>query len=130
MQLLDLAAGNFSEVLLEDPGRSCLVLFEARRYSRLARLLAVEAHHVRVPTTLIADPYCDWGWGVVDEMFVVQTEMNQFWDSTAPMASLASLLINGVFNELGPAVEKRMNEVSAYYSRFIGYVGDPNDPIE
>lgn len=130
VQLLDLAAGNFSEVLLEDPKDSCLVLFEARRHSRLARLLAAEAHRGRIPTTLITDPFCDWGHDLVDEMFVVQTEMNLFWDWTAPMASLVGLLINDIFNELGPAVEKRMNEVSTLYSRFVGYVGDPAGPVE
>jgi hypothetical protein len=44
------------------------------------------------------------------------------------MASLANLLVNGVFIELGPAVEARMNEVSRLYSRFTGYVGDPSGP--
>jgi DNA-binding MurR/RpiR family transcriptional regulator len=130
VHLLDLAAGNFAEVLLEDADECCLVLFEARRYSRLARLLAVEAHRARIPTTLITDAFCDWGRGLVDEVFVVQTEMNQFWDSTAPMASLCTLLSSGIFNELGPTVEARMNEVSELYSRFIGHVGDPSGPVK
>jgi hypothetical protein len=62
-------------------------------------------------------------------MFVVQTDINQFWDSTAPAASLISLLINSIFNELGPAVEARMNKVSALYTRFTGYVGDATGPV-
>jgi hypothetical protein len=41
------------------------------------------------------------------------------------MASLVNLLINGVFNEIGPAVEDRMNKVAALYSSFIGYVDGP-----
>jgi hypothetical protein len=59
----------------------------------------------------------------------VQTDLNQFWDSSAPMASLIALLINSIFNELGPSVEARMNEVSALYSRFIGIVGDSGGPL-
>ena len=128
MNLVDLAAGNFSEVLLSDVKKSGLVLIEGRRYSRLAKLLATEAKRAGIPTTLITDAYCDWGRDLVDEMFVVPTDINQFWDSTAPVASLISLLINGIFNELGPAVETRMNEVSALYSRFTGYVGDTTGP--
>ena len=57
-------------------------------------------------------------------MFVVPTEFNLFWDSTAQMASLANLLVNGVFLELGPAVEARMNEIARLHSLFTGNVGD------
>ncbi len=126
---VDLAGGNFAEVLLTPPKQAALVLFEARRYSRLAALLAKEAKQARIPTTLITDPFCDWGHELVDEMFVVPTEFNMFWDSTAQMASISNLLINSIFNELGPVVEERMNKVSELYSRFIGYVGDPSGPL-
>lgn len=129
VHLLDLAGGNFSELLLADTKKVGLVLIEGRRYSRLARVLAAEAKAVGIPTTLITDAYCDWGRDLVDEMFVVPTDINQFWDSTAPMASLIALLINSIFNELGPSVETRMNRVSALYSRFTGYVGDSSGPV-
>jgi DNA-binding MurR/RpiR family transcriptional regulator len=128
VQLLDLASGNFAELLLADAKQSCLVLYEVRRYSRLAMLLAREARQAKIPTTLITDAFCDWGHDVVDEMFVVPTEFNMFWDSNAQMASLSNLLINGIFNEIGTGVEERMNKVAALYSRFIGYVGDPSGP--
>lgn len=128
VNLVDLAGGNFSELLLGDVKKSGLVLIEARRYSRLAKVLATEAKRAGIPTTLFTDSYCDWGRDLVDEMFVVQTELNQFWDATAPIASLTSLFINGIFNELGPSVEARMEQVSALYSRFIGYVGDASGP--
>ena len=104
------------------------MLFEARRYSRMARLLAQEAKRLGIPTTLITDAFCDWGRGLVDEMFVVPTEFNLFWESTAQMASLVNLLVNGVFIEIGPEVENRMNEISRLYSAFTGYVGDPSGP--
>jgi DNA-binding MurR/RpiR family transcriptional regulator len=87
VQLIDLAGGNFVELLLSDSKQSCLVIFEARRYSRMARLLAEEAKKAGIPTTLITDAFCDWGRNLVDEMFVVPTEFNLFWESTAQMAS-------------------------------------------
>jgi len=128
VHLIDLEGGNFAELLASGSDQSCLVIFEARRYSRMARLLAQEARKAGIPTTLVTDAFCDWGRDLVDEMFVVPTEFNLFWESTAQMASLANLLVNGVFVELGPAVEERMNEVSRLYSRFTGYVGDPSGP--
>jgi DNA-binding MurR/RpiR family transcriptional regulator len=124
VQLVDLAAGNFSEVLLSGPAGGCLVIFEARRYSRMAKLLAQEAKAAGIPTTLVTDSFCDWGRGLVDEMLVVSTEFNQFWDSTAQMASLSNLLINTVFVELGPEVEQRLNRMAELYGRFTGHVGD------
>lgn len=129
VHLADLAGGNFSEVLLGDPRKVNLIIIEARRYSRLARRLAVEARDAKVTTTLITDSYCDWGHDLVSETFVVQTDLNQFWDSSAPMASLIALLINSIFNELGPAVETRMNEIAALYGRFTGVVGDSAGPL-
>ena len=125
VRMLDLAGGSFAEVLVSDPAQSCLVIFEARRYSRLSRDLAIEAKKVGIPVTLVTDPFCDWGRDLVDEMFVVPTEFNQFWESTAQMASLANLLVNGVFLELGPKVEARMEAVTQLYSQFTGYVGKP-----
>jgi DNA-binding MurR/RpiR family transcriptional regulator len=127
VQLVDLAGGNFADVLLEAPKDQALVLFEARRYSRLALDLAREARRAKIPTTLVTDIYCNWGHEVVDEMFVIPTEFNMFWESTAQMASFSNLMINEIFKELGPAVEKRMAEVSGLYGRFIGHVGGPAD---
>ncbi len=126
--VLDLAGGNFVEVLATDPGDTCLVIFEARRYSRLAQVLAREAHRAGVPTTLVTDAFCTWGRDHVSEMFVVPTEFNLFWDSTAQMASLINLMLNSISIEIGPGVEARMNRVSQLYSQFTGYVGDDSGP--
>ncbi len=129
VHLLDLADGNFAQLLAADLNDGCLVIFEARRYSRMAALLAREARDAGIHTTLITDAFCDWGRELVDEMFVVPTEFNLFWDSTAQMASLANLLVNGVFIELGPEVEARMNKIAALYGRFTGHVGDSSGPL-
>lgn len=123
VELIDLAAGNFAQVLARDNADAALVIFEARRYSRLARDLAAGAKAAGIPVTLITDPYCDWGHDVADEIFVVPTQFNLFWESTAQMASLANLLVNGVFMELGPEVETRMNKIADLYNSFIGHVG-------
>lgn len=125
VHLVDIAAGNFSEVLLADPRRINLIIIEARRYSRLARLLAIEARAAGIATTLITDTFCDWAHDLVSEVFPVQTDINQFWDATSPVASLIALLVNSIFNELGPSVEQRMNKVADLYSNFTGHVGDP-----
>ncbi|RVT81732.1 MurR/RpiR family transcriptional regulator [Rhodobacteraceae bacterium CCMM004] len=128
VQLMDLASGNFAELLATTDRDAALVIFEARRYSRHAQMLAEDAKAAGIPVTLITDPYCDWGHAVSDEMFVVPTAVNLFWESTAQMASLANLLVNGVFLELGPDVEDRMNAVARLYGRYTGHVGDAPHP--
>ena len=122
VQLLDLASGNFADLLASEEKDTALVIFEARRYSQNALLLAQEAKSGGIPVTLITDPYCDWGHRVADEIFVVPTSFNLFWESTAQMASLANLLVNGVFLELGPQVEARMNKIARLYGKFTGHV--------
>ena len=128
VQLLDLDGGHFAELFATDVTETALVLFEARRYSRLARLVAREATDLGVPVTLVTDAFCDWGHGLVSELFVVPTEFNLFWDSTAQMASLVNLFMNAVSIEIGPAVEARMTKVSRLYARFTGHTGDPSGP--
>ncbi len=129
IQLLDQTAGNFAEVLLAAPGDACLVLIDGRRYSRLTQNLASTARAAGIPVTLITDPYCAWARDVADELLVVQTDFNQFWDATSAMASLIGLIVNGVFGELGPQVEDRMTKVSALYNSFTGHSGDTRRPL-
>lgn len=128
VQLADVAGGHFAEILLADPEETTLVLIDGRRYSRLTRDLALAARDEGIPVTLITDPYCDWAPGVVTELFAVPTDLNHFWDTTSAMSSLIGLLVNGVFRELGAAVETRMARVSALYGDFIGHTVPGRNP--
>lgn len=124
VQLADLAGGHFAEVLLADPAATCLVLFDGRRYSRLTRQLAQAARDRAIPVTLITDPWCDWGRELADECLAVRTDLGQFWDATAAMASLNALIVNAVFRELGAeTVEARLSQVAGLYNDFIGQIG-------
>lgn len=123
--LADLTAGNFADVLLNAPGEACLVIFDARRYSRLSRNLAQAAREAGLPVTLITDPYCDWAHGLVSEVFTVQVDLGQFWDATSGFAGLSGLLVNAVFQYLGPEVEQRMTTVSNLYNGFTGHTEAP-----
>ncbi|MBB4065776.1 MurR/RpiR family transcriptional regulator [Gellertiella hungarica] len=128
VQVADLAAGHFAEVLLSDPAETCLVLIDGRRYSRLTWRLAVEARDAGIPVTLITDPYCDWGRELASELLTVQTNLNRFWDTTSAMSCLISLMVNAVFTALGADVEERMTRVSSLYHKMIGHAGDRSGP--
>ena len=115
-------------MLLSDPAHTTLVLIDGRRYSRLTRDLALAARDEGIPVTLITDPYCDWGPGLVTELFAVPTDLNHFWDTTSAMSSLIGLMVNGVFRDLGAEVEGRMARVSELYGDFIGHTAPGRNP--
>jgi DNA-binding MurR/RpiR family transcriptional regulator len=121
VQMVDLADGAFADPLLAAPGQACLILFDSRRYSRITRQLAEAAQTASVPVTMITDPWCDWAPGLASEVLTVQVDLGQFWDATSAFASLACLLVNAVFHELGPTVETRMTKVSDLHDRFVGH---------
>ena len=125
VQLIDHSAGNFSEVLLADPAKTALVMFDARRYSRQAALLARRATDAGVPVTLITDQFCDWAHGSTSEVFALPSEINLFWDTNGPMLSLVHLMLNGVIGELGADVEARLDRMSELYGDFVGHAGRP-----
>lgn len=119
--VVDLAAGNFAEVLLTKAEGRALVMVDTRRYSHQSRLLAQRAHEAKIPVTLITDLFCDWAETYADEVFAVPTEFNLCWDSTVAMASLMQLMLNSVFTELGPSVEGRLNSIAGLYDSFVGH---------
>ena len=121
VQVVDLAGGNFAEVLLTDSDDCALVLIDARRYSRQSKLLAQRAAERHVPTTLITDLYCDWGETFADEVFAVPTELNLCWDATSAVWSLMQLLLNSVFVKLGPSIEDRLDSITGLYESFVGH---------
>ncbi|MDB5554636.1 MAG: RpiR family transcriptional regulator [Rhizobium sp.] len=127
VHLVDLAAGNFVDVLLTDPTAVALVIIDTRRYSRQSKLLAEAAGKRGIAVTIITDTYCDWASAVASEVFAVPTTLNHFWDSLSPLVSLVQLAVNGVFGQLGADVEERLGEIFSNYRTFTGHAGTTLD---
>ncbi|WP_439501338.1 MurR/RpiR family transcriptional regulator [Aminobacter ciceronei] len=123
VHLVDHSSGIFSEVLLADPKASALVMFDARRYSRQAALLAQRSRDTGMPVTLVTDLFCDWAHDCTTEVFAVPSEINLFWDTNGPMLTLVHLMVNGIIGELGPEVEQRLDRMSGLYGDFVGHAG-------
>ncbi|WP_432285760.1 MurR/RpiR family transcriptional regulator [Aminobacter sp. BA135] len=123
VHLVDHSSGIFSEVLLADPKASALVMFDARRYSRQAALLAQRSRDAGMPATLVTDLFCDWAHDCTTEIFAVPSEINLFWDTNGPMLTLVHLMVNGIIGELGPEVEQRLDRMSGLYGDFVGHAG-------
>lgn len=121
VQEIRLDSGHFAEIFLDAPPGSALVLIETRRYSRLARQIAERAQAAGLGVSILTDPYCGWAREFADEVFSVDTDLNHFWDSTGQIAGLINLLVNRVFERLGPGIEARLNTISENYGAFIGH---------
>lgn len=129
VHVVDNAAGHFGDVLLAQPEQATLIVFDARRYSRHARLLCAKAREAGIPVTLVTDMYCDWAESHADEVFSVPTDMDLFWESTAPMQVLAHLMLNEVFVCLGTQAEERLEKIAALNHEFVGYTSNSGRPI-
>lgn len=116
-----LDSGHFAEIFVDEPADSTLVVIEIRRYSRLAHGLACKARDMGIPVTVITDPYCGWAPAIASEVLRVDTDFNHFWDASGQIAGLINLLVNRVFQELGPGVEARLNAISSNYANFVGH---------
>jgi DNA-binding MurR/RpiR family transcriptional regulator len=114
----ELADGSYADILLDpDPGR-CLILIDARRYSKTFRLLAEEAARRGVPTVILTDVYCHWARKFSDDVLMIETEFGV--RSLSMLQLLMELLLAAVAAELAGA-QARIDEVVQLRRKFTGF---------
>lgn len=112
---------GFADLRTEADERSCIVLVDARRYSRWFRLLAQRAVELKIPLVTATDSYCRWVSDLTPYAFQARTDSGRFWDNSAPIASLLNLLIEDVIEDLGDSVHPLLEAVSEFGSAFMGF---------
>lgn len=112
---------GFADLRTEAGPGSCLVMVDARRYSRWFRLLAEKAAALNVPLVLATDAYCRWASDLTPYVLSVRTDAGRFWDSTAPISSLLSLLVEDVIERLGDSVYAQLDAASEFQAAFVGF---------
>lgn len=112
---------GFADLKTEASAASCLVLIDCRRYSRSFRLLGETAVSLGVPLVIVTDAYCTWVPKLTPYVLTARTDAGRFWDNTAPIWSLLSLLIEDVVDELGDAVYERLDAATEFHTRFVGF---------
>jgi DNA-binding MurR/RpiR family transcriptional regulator len=117
--------GSYADVLLDCDPDGCLVLFDARRYSRHFRLLAEEAAARGIRTVILTDVYCHWARGITDNTLMIETEIGVRSLSMAQL--LMELLLAAVAAELEGA-ESRREQVHELRRKFIGFVETSGTP--
>jgi DNA-binding MurR/RpiR family transcriptional regulator len=103
-------SSTYGEVLMADPRTSVVVLLDTATYASRAARLAERLKAQETPLVIITDKFSLWGWSYSRWVFEAHTYVKTFWDSTAGLAVLVNLLLDGVATRLGP-------QAKAHYQR-------------
>lgn len=128
VHLVDMMAGNYSDVFAVQSRSRCLVLIDMLRYSRQAMLLAEKAASQSIPLIIITDKYCDWGRRYTQHLFALPSENGQFWSTCVPMACFINLFVTSVVARSGKNVEQHLEQISELFEHFTGFVGPARIP--
>lgn len=118
---LDGRNGTFSEMFMRTPENACLVLFEMRRYTKLAQQLALAAQARSASIIIICDNHCHWARDTTDLVLPVRTDSHLFWDLQAPFVSLTGLLLDDLIARLGDAVADRVRKMRVLQDEFNAF---------
>ena len=104
-------SGTYSEILLDDSGRSCVVLVDTAEYAAMTFRLCQEIHRRNIPLIVVTDKYSHWSREFTDLSLEVSTRVDLYWDSMSAISSILNLLTHAVAERLGGATEARMEEL-------------------
>ncbi|HZH27403.1 MAG TPA: MurR/RpiR family transcriptional regulator [Azospirillaceae bacterium] len=121
VRFLDGANGTYAELFAEGRDPPFLLLVDIHRYSRQAVLLAREAARLGIDLAVVTDTVCYWASDCTEDVFLIQTEVNLFWDSNGPLTSFLNLLVAEVIARIGPAVGERIKELQALQEQFDAF---------
>lgn len=103
--------GTYSEILTDDPGKSCVLLIDTAEYAALTFRLCEEVQRRGVPLLVVTDKYSHWAKEFTDLALEVSTHVDLYWDSMSAVSSVLNLLTHAVADKLGSKAERRMNEL-------------------
>lgn len=121
--VLDGRDGTFADLLAGRSARSCLVLFEMRRYTKCSQLLAQKAQQLGVSLIILCDRHCHWAADHSDTVFSVNTDSNLFWDNQTPFVSLTNLMMDQVARQLKRSVTTRVKALTDLQDDFGAFLG-------
>ena len=103
--------GTYSEILTDNPKRSCVVMVDTAEYAAMTFRLAAEIKRRQIPLIVVTDKYSHWAADFTDMALEISTRVDLYWDSTAAISAVLTLLTHAVAEKLGHKAEKRMDEL-------------------
>lgn len=116
-------SATYGEVLMSDPKTSVVILIETAAYASRAVKLAERLKAQQMPLVILTDKFSLWGWSYTGWVFEAHTYVKTFWDSTAGLAVLANLMLDGIATRLGTKARshfQHMAEAGQLMGDFIG----------
>ncbi|MEZ5793215.1 MurR/RpiR family transcriptional regulator [Albidovulum sp.] len=125
VRFADGRSGNWSEIFIEEPEQSCLVLIEVVPYAHDAVKIADLCLRREMPLVIVTDRYDAWPRQYTPHVLTVATDTSAFLDSTAGIAALLGLFLNSVTARRGAAARNRLNDMHELAEHFDPFSYSP-----
>lgn len=129
VRFADGRSGNWSEIFLENPGRSCLVMIEVVPYAHEAVKIADLCLRRDIPLIMITDRNSTWSRQYTPHVLSVDTETKAFLNSTSGIAALLGLFLNGITANVGAPAQDRIDEMTDLMQHFDPFSYDPGSQM-
>lgn len=129
VRFADGRSGNWSELFLEDPQDSCVIMIETVPYSHDAVKIADACRNRDVPLVVITDRYSAWPRQYTPHVLAVPTDTGAFLDSTAGISALLGVFLNGIATRLGDATQDRIAQMHELTEHFDPFTYEPATPL-
>ncbi len=122
-------SGNWSEIFLDNPGQSCLVMVEVVPYAHEAVKIADLCLRRDIPLIMITDRYSTWSRQYTPHVLSVNTSTKAFLDSTSGIAALLGLFLNDITAQVGAPAQDRLDGMSKLTQHFDPFSYDPGSQM-
>lgn len=132
VRFADGRTGNWSELFIEEPETSCVIMVETVPYAHEAVKVAELCLRRDVPLIMVTDQYSAWPRKYTPHVLSVSTSTRAFLDSTAGITALLGLFLNSITARVGNAAQDRlreMRELAAHFDPFSYEPGSQMRPI-
>lgn len=132
VRFADGRTGNWSELFIEEPETSCVIMVEVVPYAHEAVKVADMCLRRDIPLIMITDQYSAWPRKYTPHVLSVATSTRAFLDSTAGIAALLGLFLSGITARVGAPAQDRlrqMRELAAHFDPFSYEPGSQMRPI-
>lgn len=132
VRFADGRSGNWSEIFIEEPEHSCLIMVEVIPYAHEAVKIADLCLRRDIPLVIVTDRYSSWSRQYTPHVLTVATATKAFLDSTAGLSALLGLFLNGIAARRGSGTERRMramHELTVHFDPFSYNPGSKARPI-
>jgi DNA-binding MurR/RpiR family transcriptional regulator len=103
--------GTYSEILMDDVGKSCVLLVDTAEYAAMTFRLCQEIQRREIPLIVVTDKYSHWSREFTDLSLEVSTRVDLYWDSMSAISSMLNLLTHAVAERMGSKAAERMDEL-------------------